>query len=95
MTTAFVFPGQGAQTIGMGLALAQTYAPAKAVFDEVDDALGQTLSKLIWDGDIAELTLTQNAQPALMATSISALRALAREGLDVPSAKFVARAALG
>ena len=76
MSRAFVFPGQGAQTIGMGRALADAYPAAKAVFDEVDAALGEKLSALIWEGDIAELTLTQNAQPALMATSLAALRAL-------------------
>ncbi len=76
MSRAFVFPGQGAQTVGMGKALADAYPAAKAVFDEVDAALGEKLSALIWDGDIAELTLTANAQPALMATSIAALRAL-------------------
>jgi len=65
---AFVFPGQGAQAIGMGKALADAYPAAKAVFDEVDAALGESLSSLIWEGDIAELTLTRNAQPALMAT---------------------------
>ena len=74
MSRAFVFPGQGAQTIGMGKSLADAYAGAKAVFEEVDEALGQKLSALIWDGDIAELTLTANAQPALMATSIAAMR---------------------
>ena len=76
MTIAFVFPGQGAQTIGMGKALADTYPAAKAIFDEVDEALGEKLSTLIWEGDIETLTLTQNAQPALMATSMAAMRAL-------------------
>ena len=71
---AFVFPGQGAQTIGMGRELAEAYPAAKAVFDEVDEALGENLSGLIWSGDIETLTLTRNAQPALMATSIAALR---------------------
>ena len=69
MTVAFVFPGQGAQTIGMGKELAEAYPAAKAVFDEVDAALGESLSNLIWEGDIETLTLTRNAQPALMATS--------------------------
>ncbi|MCB6176970.1 ACP S-malonyltransferase [Rhodobacter sp. Har01] len=96
MSRAFVFPGQGAQTIGMGRALAEAYPAAKAVFDEVDHALGESLSRLIWDGDIAELTLTQNAQPALMATSIAALRALEAEGITVAShAAFVAGHSLG
>lgn len=95
MSTAFVFPGQGAQTIGMGLDLAQAYPAAKAVFDEVDDALGQKLSALIWEGDIAELTLTENAQPALMATSMAAMRALEVEGVDITRASFVAGHSLG
>ncbi|WP_322892661.1 MULTISPECIES: ACP S-malonyltransferase [unclassified Yoonia] len=92
---AFVFPGQGAQTIGMGQALAAAYPSAKAVFDEVDEALGENLSALIWDGDIAELTLTQNAQPALMATSLAAMRALESVGVDVTAASFVAGHSLG
>ncbi|MFN3823620.1 MAG: ACP S-malonyltransferase [Pseudorhodobacter sp.] len=96
MTRAFVFPGQGAQTIGMGRALAEAYPAAQAVFDEVDEALGEKLSALIWEGDIADLTLTQNAQPALMATSIAALRALEAEGLPlVGTAEFVAGHSLG
>jgi [acyl-carrier-protein] S-malonyltransferase len=95
MSRAFVFPGQGAQTIGMGQALATAYPAAKAVFDEVDAALGEKLSSLIWEGDIAELTLTQNAQPALMATSIAALRALEAEGLGLAQASFVAGHSLG
>ena len=76
---AFVFPGQGAQTIGMGKALADAYPSARAVFDEVDEALGEKLSTLIWEGDIADLTLTKNAQPALMATSLAAMLALESE----------------
>ncbi|WP_170418248.1 ACP S-malonyltransferase [Ruegeria arenilitoris] len=95
MTLAFVFPGQGAQTIGMGKALADAYPAAKAVFDEVDAALGESLSSLIWDGDIETLTLTQNAQPALMATSMAAMRALEAEGVDVTRAAFVAGHSLG
>ena len=95
MTRAFVFPGQGAQTIGMGRALAETYPAAKAVFDEVDAALGEKLSALIWDGDIADLTLTANAQPALMATSIAALRAMQAEGVAITDASFVAGHSLG
>ena len=95
MSRAFVFPGQGAQTIGMGRALADAYPAAKAVFDEVDDALGEKLSALIWDGGIEALTLTQNAQPALMATSIAALRALEAEGIGLDSAAFVAGHSLG
>jgi len=95
MSRAFVFPGQGAQTIGMGRALAEAYPAAKAVFDEVDAALGEKLSALIWEGDSAELTLTRNAQPALMATSMAALRALEAEGLGLDHASFVAGHSLG
>ncbi len=95
MSRAFVFPGQGAQTIGMGRALAEAYPAAKAVFDEVDAALGENLSRLIWEGDIGELTLTKNAQPALMATSIAALRALEVEGIGLEQASFVAGHSLG
>ncbi len=95
MSRAFIFPGQGAQTIGMGKALAEAYPAAKAVFDEVDAALGEDLSGLIWEGDQDTLTLTHNAQPALMATSIAALRALEAEGVDVTSASFVAGHSLG
>ena len=92
---AFVFPGQGAQTIGMGKALADEFPAAKAVFEEVDDALGEKLSDLIWDGDIADLTLTANAQPALMATSMAAMRALEIRGVSVEDASFVAGHSLG
>ena len=92
---AFVFPGQGAQTIGMGQDLAASYPAAKAVFAEVDDALGQNLSGMIWNGDIDTLTLTANAQPALMATSLAALRALEAEGLGLERASFVAGHSLG
>lgn len=92
---AFVFPGQGAQTIGMGKALAEAYPAAKAVFDEVDEALGEKLSTLIWEGEQETLTLTANAQPALMATSIAALRALEAEGVSITDAAFVAGHSLG
>ena len=92
---AFVFPGQGAQTIGMGQDLAASYPTAKAVFEEVDDALGQNLSEMIWNGYIDNLTLTANAQPALMATSLAALRALEAEGLGLETASFVAGHSLG
>ncbi len=95
MSRAFVFPGQGAQAIGMGKALAEAYPAAKAVFDEVDDALQEKLSALIWGGDIAELTLTQNAQPALMATSMAAMAALGAEGLGIQQGDFVAGHSLG
>ncbi len=95
MSLAFVFPGQGAQTIGMGRDLADAYPAAKAVFDEVDDALGEKLSALIWEGDADTLTLTQNAQPALMATSLAAVRALEADGVSVDRASFVAGHSLG
>lgn len=95
MSIAFVFPGQGAQAIGMGRDLAETYPAARAVFDEVDDALGEKLSDLIWEGDIETLTLTQNAQPALMATSLAAMRALEAEGYGIDTASYVAGHSLG
>lgn len=95
MSRAFVFPGQGAQTIGMGKALADAYPAARAVFEEVDDALGEKLTALIWDGEQDKLTLTENAQPALMATSIAALRALEAEGAGIGAASFVAGHSLG
>ncbi len=95
MSRAFVFPGQGAQTIGMGKALADAYPQARAVFDEVDDALGENLSSLIWEGDQESLTLTENAQPALMATSLAALRALEAEGVTLDKVDFVAGHSLG
>ena len=95
MSRALLFPGQGAQTIGMGRDLAEAYPAARAVFEEVDDALGESLSGLIWEGDADTLTLTQNAQPALMATSIAALRALEAEGVRVTDAAFVAGHSLG
>ena len=95
MARAFLFPGQGAQTIGMGRDLAEAYPAARAVFDEVDAALRAPLSRLIWEGDSSELTLTENAQPALMATSIAALRALESEGQGIETAAFVAGHSLG
>ena len=95
MTRALVFPGQGAQTIGMGKALADAYPAARAVFDEVDEALGEKLSDLIWSGDLETLTLTQNAQPASMATSMAAVRALEAEGVSVAEATCVAGHSLG
>ncbi|MEO9782126.1 MAG: ACP S-malonyltransferase [Sedimentitalea sp.] len=95
MSKAFVFPGQGAQAIGMGQALAAAYPEAQAVFDEVDDALNEKLSALIWEGEIADLTLTRNAQPALMATSMAAMRALEAEGVTISAAGFVAGHSLG
>ena len=95
MGRAFVFPGQGAQTIGMGRDLAQGYKAARDVFDEVDEALGENLSALIWDGEADQLTLTANAQPALMATSLAAMRALESEGVCITDADFVAGHSLG
>lgn len=92
---AFVFPGQGAQAIGMGRDLADAYPAAKAVFDEVDEALGEALSALIWEGSQEELTLTANAQPALMATSLAAMHAMEAEGIGIDKAAFVAGHSLG
>lgn len=95
MARAFIYPGQGAQTIGMGQALADAYPAARAVFEEVDDALGERLSDLIWNGEIETLTLTANAQPALMATSMAAMAGLKAEGVEVGAADFVAGHSLG
>jgi [acyl-carrier-protein] S-malonyltransferase len=92
---AFVFPGQGAQAVGMGKALADAYPQAAAVFAEVDDALSEPLSRLIWEGDADTLQLTRNAQPALMATSLAALRALEAEGVPLTAAAYVAGHSLG
>ncbi|MFA6267281.1 MAG: ACP S-malonyltransferase [Pseudolabrys sp.] len=97
MTVAFVFPGQGSQTVGMGKALADNFPVAKGVFDEVDAALSGKLSATIFEGPIETLTLTENAQPALMAVSLAAFRVLQSEaGLDLArDAKFVAGHSLG
>ncbi len=97
MSTAFIFPGQGSQAVGMGKALADTFPAARAVFDEVDAALGEKLSAVMWDGPIETLTLTANAQPALMAASLAAIRVLEAEaGLDLAAdAAFVAGHSLG
>jgi [acyl-carrier-protein] S-malonyltransferase len=97
MGTAFVFPGQGSQQVGMGRALADAFPAARAVFDEVDEALGQKLSAIMWEGPEDQLTLTANTQPALLAVSIAALRVLeAERGLDLArDAKFVAGHSLG
>ena len=92
---AFVFPGQGAQSVGMGAALAEAYPAARAVFDEVDSALGEPLSRTIWEGPEDDLTLTRNAQPALMATSLAAVRALEAEGVRIADGAFVAGHSLG
>jgi [acyl-carrier-protein] S-malonyltransferase len=96
MSLAFLFPGQGSQAVGMGAELADAFAAARAVFEEVDDALGQRLSKLMREGPLEELTLTENAQPALMAVSLAAMAALANEfGVTVERAAFVAGHSLG
>lgn len=79
MTAAFTFPGQGSQAVGMGKALADAFPAARAVFDEVDAALGEKLTATIWDGPAETLQLTENAQPALMAVSVATLRVLESE----------------
>jgi [acyl-carrier-protein] S-malonyltransferase len=97
MAAAFVFPGQGSQTVGMGKALADAFAPARAVFEEVDAALGEPLSQTIWNGPADALVLTENAQPALMAVSLAVMRVLETEaGVDLArDADFVAGHSLG
>ncbi|HEY1710493.1 MAG TPA: ACP S-malonyltransferase [Rhizomicrobium sp.] len=97
MTRAFIFPGQGSQAVGMGKALAEAFAPARDVFEEVDDALSQKLSRLMWEGPESELTLTENAQPAIMAASLAIVRVLQKDaGLDVARhARIVAGHSLG
>jgi [acyl-carrier-protein] S-malonyltransferase len=97
MAVAFVFPGQGSQTVGMGRPLADAFAPARRVFDEVDAALGERLSEIIWNGPTDKLVLTENAQPALMAVSLAVIRVLEAEtGLDLSrDATFVAGHSLG
>ena len=97
MSFAFVFPGQGSQAVGMGKALADAFAPARAVFEEVDAALGEKLTRTMWEGPAEALTLTENAQPALMAVSLAAMRVLeAHAGVDlVRDARFVAGHSLG
>ncbi len=95
MSFALIFPGQGSQTVGMGRALADEAPVARAVFEEVDEALGEKLSAVIFDGPEDRLTLTANAQPALMAVSVAALRVLQERGLDVSKASFVAGHSLG
>jgi [acyl-carrier-protein] S-malonyltransferase len=97
MSIAFIFPGQGSQAVGMGAELAKAYASARAIFTEIDDALGQPLSRLMWEGPETELTLTENAQPALMAVSLAALRVLTEDkGLKLANcASFVAGHSLG
>jgi [acyl-carrier-protein] S-malonyltransferase len=97
MAVAFVFPGQGSQTVGMGKPLADAFEPARRVFAEVDDALGERLSEIVWAGPADKLTLTENAQPALMAVSLAVIRVLEAEaGLDLArDAAFVAGHSLG
>jgi [acyl-carrier-protein] S-malonyltransferase len=97
MAVAFVFPGQGSQAVGMGKALAEAFAPARDVFAEVDEALGENLTAVMWEGPAERLTLTENAQPALMAVSLAAMRVLETEaGLDLArEASFVAGHSLG
>jgi len=97
MMRAFLFPGQGSQAVGMGKALAEAFAPAREVFQEVDDALGQKLSRLMWEGPEADLVLTENAQPAIMAASLAIIRVLEREAkLDLARhARLVAGHSLG
>ena len=97
MAIAFIFPGQGSQDVGMGRELAETYAAAREVFEEVDAALGQSLSKIMWEGPKETLTLTENAQPALMAVSMAVMRVLEREkGFKLEGkVKFVAGHSLG
>jgi len=96
MSIAFIFPGQGSQAIGMGAELAKAYPAARAVFEEVDAALSQSLSRLMWEGPEAELTLTENAQPALMAVSLAAMRVLGDKGLKLAECvAYVAGHSLG
>ncbi len=92
---AVTFPGQGSQSVGMGREIADAYPEARAVFDEVDDALGEKLSETIWNGPDDALTLTANAQPALMAVSLATLRAMECEGFEVTRAHYVAGHSLG
>ena len=97
MSLAFIFPGQGSQAVGMGKALADAFGAARLVFEEVDAALGETLTRVIWEGPAQTLTLTENAQPALMAVSLAAMRVLETEaGVDLArDARFVAGHSLG
>ncbi|MEO1701669.1 MAG: ACP S-malonyltransferase [Pseudomonadota bacterium] len=95
MTLSLTFPGQGSQSVGMGKKLAETFPEARAVFEEVDAALSQNLSTLMFDGPEDELTLTANAQPALMAVSMAVVRVLEANGFDVGSASFAAGHSLG
>ena len=97
MTAAFTFPGQGSQAVGMGKALAEAFPAARSVFDEVDAALGEKLTSIVWDGPAETLQLTENAQPALMAVSLATMRVLEGEaGFSIAKdAAFVAGHSLG
>jgi [acyl-carrier-protein] S-malonyltransferase len=96
MTVAFVFPGQGSQAVGMGADLARVYGAARTVFDEVDAALGQKLSEVMFNGPLETLTLTENAQPALMAVSLAVMRVLEEKGFRLPdTVRYVAGHSLG
>ncbi|MGI9365130.1 MAG: ACP S-malonyltransferase [Rhizobiaceae bacterium] len=95
MMLALTFPGQGSQAVGMGKELADAFPESRAVFEEVDEALGEKLSKIIWEGPDDALTATVNAQPALMAVSLAALRAMEAQGFQVTSAAYVAGHSLG
>src|SRR4030088_3258099 len=97
MSLAFIFPGQGSQTVGMGRGLADAFPAARVVFEEVDEALGEALTRVIWEGPAETLMLTENAQPSLMAVSLAAMRVLETEaGVDLArDARFVAGHSLG
>ena len=97
MTRAFIFPGQGSQSVGMGKSVAEAFATARELFEEIDEALRQHLSKLMWEGPETDLILTENAQPAIMAASMAIVRVLQREGgLDIAlHARVVAGHSLG
>lgn len=97
MTRAFIFPGQGSQSIGMGKELADTYTTARETFEEINDALGQNLTKIMWEGPESDINLTENTQPALMAVSMAVMNVLSKDaGLVLPQvASFVAGHSLG
>ena len=96
MKLAFTFPGQGSQSVGMGKDLADAFVSARSIFEEVDDALSQNLSRLMWEGPMEDLTLTANTQPALMACSLAVMRVLSQDfGVDVSAASYVAGHSLG
>jgi [acyl-carrier-protein] S-malonyltransferase len=96
MTNLLVFPGQGSQFVGMGKAFADNFAASREVYEEVNESLGQNLTKIMWEGDMDELTKTENAQPAIMSVSIAVLRAIETEiGIDFSKVSFVAGHSLG